>query len=905
VHYLRLYLNLISMTTSRLHLPPLQSQLMSLVLPVALPILMIALIYVLWLATEWILVPALKSLSRRLHLSLPKKPSVTFEITFPARSDKTHLSTGQFFSALHSLDGGSRFYHVFARRKSIYAFEIGATPEGIRFYLHVPAQLAESVSKSLLAYIPSLVIEPARDFLTASVTASARQAELKLSSDFALPLKAHEGPSDYDPLAYLTGQMAKLEPGELAAYQIVASPIRRRSHVRVSSRINRLRRRIAAGSSLSPEMTGLADLPRIGLVAFKLIGYVVLHLFLFALSIVMSFLPGPDKPGYSDARKPKTSASLTPSETELADTVRRKLDQPLFETTIRLLAVSPDRRDAKARLGHLTATLAPFTAYPQSLKTRLHLPGSNKRRLARFIDRRHSPELLRLNPVLSSSELSSLYHFPRAPFHPEGLAKSKSRQLPAPVIAASRDSFDVVLGKTRYGNSTRPIGLSLAQRRRHTYIIGKTGTGKTTLMTAAIYQDMLSGHGLAVLDPHGDMFKELLGLVSPERQDDVIVFDPADGDWPIALNILQPGISFATEDDRLEWITSAVISVFQKLSDERYWGPKMEHILRNTTLTALRLPNPTLYTIQQLLTSRPYRKSALAAIDDPILKNFWDQEFALMGSMQLSASIGPITHRLGQFLTSPRARNILLQPETSLNIESVMDDSKILLVNLSKGELGEDQSRFFGTLLTSLIWMGAYQRTRLAPDKRPDFFLYIDEFQNFATARFADIASEGRKFGLALTTAHQNVAQIKDPAVLKTITANASTIICLQASPDDEQFIIPFMQPDVAQGDITNLEPHQFFMKTSGPAMGAFSGQTMELALTPHVPTKNQVISLSRARYAKPKADVQTQQKALLTPTALKSAPERPTVRVSNKSKLAFAEMIESPPRARVKKTQK
>lgn len=300
------------------------------------------------------------------------------------------------------------------------------------------------------------------------------------------------------------------------------------------------------------------------------------------------------------------------------------------------------------------------------------------------------------------------------------------------------------------------------------------------------------------------------------------------------------------------------MAVFKKLADEQYWGPRMEHILRNATLTALQTPSPNLFTLQRLLTDKKYQKQVAATLKDPVLKQFWQKEFALMGTMQLSSVTAPLTQRLGSFISSKMSRHILLQEKSTISISQIMDEGKILLVNLSKGDLGEDQSFFFGTIFTSFIWMAAYQRTKTPEKQRRDFFLYVDEFQNFATSRFSEITSEGRKFHISLIASHQNIAQVKDQDILKVVAGNSNTIICLKASPDDEKFILPFMAPEVEKGDIVNLSPFSFFMKVStDESEDAFSGKTVPVNIEGSERTKDAVIDYSRKQYTTPRSKVE------------------------------------------------
>lgn len=513
-----------------------------------------------------------------------------------------------------------------------------------------------------------------------------------------------------------------------------------------------------------------------------------------------------------------------------------------------------------------------------------------KHRLLSFF----TPRKDKFAQLLSVSEVSDLYHFPYADItKTEGLVKSRNRELPAPLSLKKSDTnFDVVIGVNQYGGELSPIGLTLKQRQKHMYVIGKTGTGKTTLLTSSIYQDMLNGKGLAVFDPHGDMFQELLRIVPESRKKDVVVFDPSDREYPIGLNILSPGIKFTSKEDEYDWITSSVLAVFKKLSDEQYWGPRMEHILRNTTLTALQTPNPTLFTLQRLLTDKKYQKQISATLKDPVLKQFWQKEFALMGNMQLSAVTAPLTQRLGSFISSKMSRHILLQENSTISIQQIMDEGKILLINLSKGDIGEDKSFFFGTILTSLIWMAAYQRTKIPESQRRDFFVYIDEFQNFATPQFSDITSEGRKFHVSLIVSHQNIAQIENKDTLKIVAGNAHIIVCLKASPDDEAFILPFMEPEIEKGYIVNLAPFNFFMKvTTDESEDAFSGRTVPIDVESSEKTKDEIISYTRKHYATPRSIVEEYLEKLFTEKpkrrskTKKAAARKPIIKPKNSTK--------------------
>ena len=802
---------------------------------------------------------------------------IFLELTFPSDTSKSAYATEELYKLLHTLARRQTVMQNLLKLKKAYSLEIVSTREdGIRFLMAVPANEAEVMKRSLLSFLPGLKIQETKDYLTQELDEDKTVGiiDLKLSSDFALPLQNQKVLSEHDPISYLTGHMTKLQNGEIISVQIVTTPIINSIHDTVLKRIRALRDRLYKGQPLTPALNGnllqnLESLPLVGIlfsvikVFSKIFGFSAM--FAYSMAIAAVDTSGKSVPFFqSDTQKVNTQEILNPYEQELSAVVKEKINQHLFETSIRLLVITNDHFETISRQDGLLSSLGQFTSPYQSFTTKSSLlPNSLtfKQRLSQFKNRTLSTtSSFNENPILSASEISDLYHFPFTDItKTEGLVKSKSKQLPAPLsLKKVTTKFDVLIGSNQYGGEIVPIGLTKEQRQKHTYVVGKTGTGKTTMLKNMIYQDMVSGKGLAVLDPHGDLIKELLALIPKERIKDVIYFDPSDRDYPIGINILSPGIKFDNIDDEHEWITSSVISVFLKLTPKEYWGHRLEHILRSATLTALQTPSPTLLTIQRLLTDKIYQKRVSATLTDPVLKQFWEKEFKLFGSMQVAAAISPLTNRIGKFITTKMTRHILLQEKSTISIQKIMDEGKILLVNLSKGDLGEDESFFFGTILTSFIQMAAYQRTKIAESKRRDFFLYIDEFQNFATRTFGELMSEGRKFHISLIPSHQNIAQIEDKNLLETITGNANTIICLNASPTDEAFILPYMQPEVEKGEIVNLAPYQFFIKAKNEfSEDAFSGETIKLDVEENQKIKDAVITNTRKRYSLPRKEVE------------------------------------------------
>jgi hypothetical protein len=810
----------------------------------------------------------------RLKKSIKETP-VLLEITPPSRTEKTAYTTTQLFSTFHGLiNNDQTVLDKLLGKKERLSFEIVSSKnEGIRYLLRTTPDQVNNIKKNLTTYLPEVTIKTVNDYLPKDFGKQSdlqtQIVEYRLGKSFAFPLAKQNVLDEHDPVGYITGMMTKLSPGELISFQIVLSPIKT-SETQIIQ--NTIRNKGDVLQYLSkPSYHWVL---RLCFGVITLLTTVIRETGGALISVLNEAQSSPEQirrmRAYElESRMRANSFKSAPRvldayEQEIIKSVQEKITQPLFTTSIKLLVIAKSKQELKERINGFNSSLFTFSvANYQSLKVRKSLFNLKKIRIWMFKQRLVSiriPRNDRYAQILSTAEISDLYHFPFTRMaQTEGLVKSRSKELPAPLSLKKSDAkFDVVIGVNQYGGELVPIGITLEQRLKHIYIIGKTGMGKTTLITSSIYQDMINGKGLAAFDPHGDMLQELLKVIPKNRKNDVIFFDPSDREWPIGLNLLSPGIKFSNEEDEHDWITSSVLAVFKKLADEKYWGPRMEHILRNATLTALLTPSPNLYTIQRLLTDKNYQRKITLTLKDPVLKQFWEKEFKLMGRMQVSSVTAPLTQRLGSFISSKMSRHILLQEKSSISISQIMDEGKILLINLSKGDLGEDQSFFFGTILTSFIWMAAYQRTKIPESQRKDFFLYVDEFQNFATPRFAEITSEGRKFHVSLIASHQNISQVKDKDILKVVAGNANTIVCLKASPDDEAFILPFMDPEVEKGDIVNLVPFNFFMKVTGDeSEDAFSGKTVPINVKSSDKTKDEIIAYTRQHYATPKIKVE------------------------------------------------
>jgi len=405
--------------------------------------------------------------------------------------------------------------------------------------------------------------------------------------------------------------------------------------------------------------------------------------------------------------------------------------------------------------------------------------------------------------------------------------------------------------KTNFRNKQVKFGIKTDDRRRHTYVIGKTGMGKTTLIENMVIQDIMNGHGVAVVDPHGDMAEKILDFIPAERVNDVVYFNPADMEYPIAFNVLEK-VDVAQQ----HLIASGLIGIFKKIWADS-WGPRLEYILRNAILALLDYPGSTLLGVMRILTDKSFRKKVVDNITDPIIKAFWVDEFSKWNERVLQEVISPIQNKVGQFLSSPLIRNVLGQVKSTVDIRDIMDNRKILILNLSKGRIGEDNSSLLGAMLITKIQLAAMERIDRAEDDRPDFYLYIDEFQNFSTESFANILSEARKYHLNLIIAHQYIEQL-DEKVQAAVFGNVGTLITFRIGAADAEILEKEFTPQFTEQDLVNLTKYDVYLKlmVDGVATNPFSATTLP-PIAKSQGHGDKIIKVSRERYSKDKAVVE------------------------------------------------
>lgn len=404
---------------------------------------------------------------------------------------------------------------------------------------------------------------------------------------------------------------------------------------------------------------------------------------------------------------------------------------------------------------------------------------------------------------------------------------------------------------TNWRDIRKVFGIKQKNRRGHIYLIGKTGTGKTTLMANMLVSDIKEGSGTALIDPHGDMAEEILDLIPKERMADVIYFDPSDTDFPMAFNPLEK-----VSPDGRYLVASGLISVFKKIWPD-FWGPRLEHILRHALLTLLEIENSSLLDLPRLLVNKAFRAEIIAKVRDRQVREFWFYEFERYSVWLRSEAVSPVLNKVGQFLASPALRNILGQRQNTFDIKTVMDEGKILIVNLAKGRLGEDVTSLLGAMIVTKIQLAAMSRSDVPEEERRPFYLFVDEVHNFITLSFANILSEARKYGLNLTVAHQYIEQL-DEEIKAAIFGNIGTIISFRIGAEDAKFLSREFYPVFNESDLVNLPNHDICLKLliDGVASNAFSATTLPPPEKGRS-FKAEIIEQSRERYGKPRADVE------------------------------------------------
>ncbi len=536
------------------------------------------------------------------------------------------------------------------------------------------------------------------------------------------------------------------------------------------------------------------------------------------------------------------------------ESIEQKLPKPGFSTYIRLVVVSSTKESAEAHLSNLVSSFTQFSSYNSFVKKKITFFKDSF--MVDFIYR-YLP-LRDKGSILNSEELATIFHFPNKSIDNPHINWLSARVAPAP---ATIPTSGLYLGKSIFRGVEKPIYVGEDDRRRHMYIIGKTGTGKSELLKSMILQDIKAGKGVCFIDPH-DTIEQILPLIPPERAEDVILFDPSDTDRPMGLNMLE-----ANTEEQKHFMVSSIIGLMYKLYDPHQTGiigPRFEHAVRNAMLTVMSEEGNTFVEVVRALTDSAFVQELLPKVDDPIIRRYWTDQIAQTSDFHKSEVLDYIVSKFGRFVTNKMMRNIIGQSKSAFNFREIMDSRKILLISLAKGKIGEENSSFLGLILVPRILIAAMSRQDIPMERRQDFYLYVDEFQNFATPDFAQILSEARKYRLNLIVANQFIGQMEEE-VKNAVFGNAGTIMSFRVGVTDANYLQHEFQPTFSEADLINVERFHAYMKTivSGEPVPPFS-----IDLTRNIVEEKKlenprvaelVKELSRLKYGKPKEQIENE----------------------------------------------
>jgi hypothetical protein len=718
---------------------------------------------------------------------------VVLKVKLPKENEIKIDAAEQFFSALYSLKQEENWL-TFLHLEDTLGFEIVARHGAINFYVHTPSKLKDLIEKQIYANYQNAEVSLVEEpnIFTEKGYVSYGASVQKESAYY--PMKTYKDLPN-DSLSAVTSALSKMSPEEGAAVQILIRPAR----------------------------------PK-----WKKVG----------------------REFVAETRKKETNPEKATYKVDqkTLDKIDEKCSRPGFEGVVRFVVNSSSKELAEMHLRNIKGAFSQFNGDLNSFtKVRIFWkPGF----MFNFVYR-HFPFfdfwIWRSISLFTPDELASFFHFPNKTVETPNIDWLKAKRAPAP---ANMPTDGVFIGFSKYRGVKVPVFIGPKDRQRHVYIIGKTGMGKTQLLTSMISQDVRKGEGLCFIDPHGDAAESILEFIPPERAEDVIYFDPSDTERPMGLNIME-----AHTEEQKHFMASAIINLMYKLYDPQRTGivgPRFEHAVRNAMLTVMAEEGNTFIEVNRALTDPKFVNQLLPKVTDPIIRRYWTDQIAQTSDFHKSEVLDYIASKFGRFVTNKMIRNIIGQSKSSFDFRQVMDEGKILIINLSKGKLGEENSSFLGLVLIPKLLAAAMSRADMPEEKRRDFFLYVDEFQNFATGDFATILSEARKYRLNLTVANQFIGQM-DEEVKNAIFGNVGTITSFRIGVTDANYLQHEFQPTFSETDLINVERFSAYMKTNidNDPVSPFSVDTTKDLKKEEAKRNKKVASainqLSRLKYAKPR----------------------------------------------------
>jgi hypothetical protein len=764
----------------------------------------------------------------RVAAPLAEHESSLLILEIPKANDKSELAAEQLFASLHGILRDKAELKLSKGIQEHLSFEIASVNGQIRFYVWVPKDLQSFVEGQIYSQYPTVQIHAAEeDYVSHERRHTVvYTSEITLTGPEFLPIKTFQS-FEVDPLAGITGTLAKLEStGEELWIQVLARPIADEWHKGSERWIESIK----GGNPFGLLVGGS------GGINFRWIG---------------TFFEALWKP--PEEGEAGKSKELSERDKTRISEVEKKATKLGYQVKVRLAYLGESESSAKQRMQALVGT---FKQYNSTNLNGFKITNASFR--SEDLNAYKTRLFTDNGFILNIEELASVFHLPHTNVETPNIvwASSKTAEPPAklPVITGN-DAIDEnisAFGVTNFRGINHQFGMLRTDRSRHVYIIGQTGAGKSGTLELFALSDIFHGHGYAIIDPHGDFAVNNMRFIPGARVKDVVYFNPADTAYPLGFNPLE-----VTDPNQKTNISSEVIGVLKRMFGES-WGPRLEYILRYTILALLDRPDTTMLDITRMLTDKKFRKDTLTYCQDTVVLQFWNVEFASWNDKFQSEAIAPVLNKVGAFTANPIIRNIIGQPKSTFNIREIMDEGKILIVNLSKGLIGEDNAAILGSFMVTKIQLAAMSRQDIPniEDRRP-FYLYVDEFQNFATDSFATILSEARKYGLNLTVANQYISQMSD-TVRDAVFGNVGTMISFRVSADDSPILSKQFEPNFEALDLLQMHNRNFVinMVINGEKTPAFSARTLNLPVA-QADNSAVIIENTRRLFSRPRAEVE------------------------------------------------
>ncbi|MFA6215273.1 MAG: type IV secretion system DNA-binding domain-containing protein [Patescibacteria group bacterium] len=723
-----------------------------------------------------------------LLITVPKESSETADNQQTIEQIRSHIALAEsWLATLGGLKAQRGFRAWLFGRTDHFALEIVAHAGLVSFYVAVPRYLRRYMEQQILAQYPEANISEAEDYNIFTPKGVILNGYLKFTRSFIFPIKTYQTLNS-DPLNAVANSLSSVAKEDGVAIQIVARSAKKAWH--------------AKGSKVATEMQKGKTLNQALSVTNKF------NIFDFA-GIFQTKTK--EQIEQERLRQPKT---LSPMEQELIKGLEEKTSRAGLDCNVRIIVSAGDESKAKGYLNGVVDSFSQFNYYQYGNSFKL-IKESPKHLVNDFIDRNFRPDQ---KIILNTEELASLYHLPTPFLETPNIRWLLAKRLSPP---ANLPQDGLLLGENFYRGVKNNVYLRPDDRRRHLYTIGMTGTGKSVLMANLAIQDIRAGRGVCVIDPHGSLVESILPNIPKERLEEVIYFNPSDTERPIGLNMLE-----AERPEQEDFVIQEMIAIFYKLvTDPSMIGPMFEHNMRNGMLTLMadKVHPGTIAEIPRIFTDREFQKYKLTKVTDPIVRSFWEQEMAKTSDFHKSEMLGYLISKVGRFIENAMIRNIIGQTKSGFNFREVMDKEKILLVNLAKGTTGEVNSNLLGLIIVAKLQMAALSRTDMPEEQRRDFYLYIDEFQNFITDSIATILAEARKYKLNLILAHQYLGQLTEASGMEgksygnkikdAIFGNVGTLVSFRIGVEDTEVVAKQMSPAVDEYDLMNIERYNAYLR--------------------------------------------------------------------------------------------